>query len=191
MIAPNLAGRPFLNNRPVWLLTAAAALIGVVLIALNLHLYLVADRTLQSETRRRDELERQVNTLEERLRADVASLEGVPWRSLKGRVEATNMILREHAFSWLTMLDDIERIMPYDVRLTRISPSAGPEGVSLAFEVVGRHREGLLQLLDNLIADPRFDEPAPQTETTPDESSSGLYQLSLRVRYLPPVEPPA
>lgn len=186
MITPNLASRPFLNKRPVWLLTAVSGLVGAVLIALNLHLYLVADRTLASETRTADELEQQVTELERRLRADVTVLERVPWRSLKGRVEATNLILREHAFSWLVMLDDIERIMPYDVRMTRISPAVGADGVNLSLEVVGRHRNALLELLDHMIADPRFDDPTPQAERTPDDSSSGLYSLSLRVRYLPP-----
>jgi Tfp pilus assembly protein PilN len=188
VITPNLASRPFLNNRPVWLLTIAAAVVGVVLIALNLRLYLVADRTLESETKTRDELQREVDQIEDRLRSDVAALQNVPWRSLKGRVEATNLILREHAFSWLVMLDDIERVMPYDVRITKISPSVGSDGVNLAIEIVGRHREALLELLDNLIADPRFGEPSPQSERTPDETASGLHSLSLRVLYLPPGE---
>jgi hypothetical protein len=188
MITPNLASRPFLNNRPVWLVTALAAFIAVVLIAINLRLFLVDNKALANETRTRDQLSREKEEIVRRVRADVAALERVPWRSLRGRVEASNLILREHAFSWLQMLDDIERIMPYDLRLTRITPSVGQDGISLSFDAVAKNREAMLQLLDNLIADPRFEEPSPTAEGTPEESGTGFYTLSTRVRYLPPGE---
>ena len=64
-----------------------------------------------------------------------------PWRSLAARVNAANAILREHAFSWLQMLNDIERVMPYDVRLTKIAPSVGSDGVALSIEVIARNRD--------------------------------------------------
>lgn len=189
MITPNLASRPFLNNRPVWLLTVAAFAAALLLIILNIRLFLVADRALDDETAKRDQLELRVAELEERLRSEVTTLERVPWRSLRGRVDAVNLVLREHAFSWLQMLDDIERIMPYDVRLTRISPVVGTDGVSLSFEVIARNRDAMLELLDNLIADPRFEEPAPSAEGTPEESGTGVYTLSLTVLYRPPEVP--
>ena len=117
MITPNLATRPFLNTRPVWLVTAAAGLAALILIALNLHLFLVANRSLEDEMARRDALLEQHDILETEVRKDIGALERVPWRTLTRRVQATNLILREHAFSWLGMLDDIERVMPYDVRV--------------------------------------------------------------------------
>ncbi|MGD9253688.1 MAG: hypothetical protein PVG92_07115 [Holophagae bacterium] len=186
MIAPNLATRPFLNNRPVWLVTAVAATLALVLVGLNLRLHMVAARNLGTEIARRDVLRAQVDEIDRQLRVDTAALEKVPWRSLERRVEATNMVLREHAFSWLVMLDDIEQVMPYDVRLTRISPNVKPEGVNLTFEVVARNRDAMLQLIDNLIADPQFEEPQPSAERSPEETSSGVYMLSLRVLYLQP-----
>jgi len=42
VIAPNLATRPFLNTRPVWLVTAVAGAVTVILLAFNLRLFLVA-----------------------------------------------------------------------------------------------------------------------------------------------------
>jgi Tfp pilus assembly protein PilN len=82
------------------------------------------------------------------------------------------------------MLDDIERVMPYDVRLTRIGPSVGPDGVLLTFEVVARNRDAMLDFIDNLVEDPRFDEPTLANEKTPEDSDTGTYLLSMRVRYL-------
>lgn len=190
MITPNLATRPFLNTRPVWLVTGAAGLAALILLALNLRLFFVANRSLDDETERRDVLLERHQLLEAGLRKDIEALDRVPWRSLTSRVEATNLILREHAFSWLGMLDDIERVMPYDVRLTRIAPAVSAEGVTLSLELIAHNRDAMLQLLDNLIADERFSGPTPATESTPEEETTPDYVMSLRVNYHPSQEAP-
>ena len=140
MITPNLATRPFLNTRPVWLVSGVAAFLAVVLIILNLRLMLVTSRALEDEIANRDALEAQYRSVAAQVRNDVEALTRVPWRSLEARVAATNTILRQQLFSWPQMLDDIAGAMPYDVRLTRIAPSVGPEKVTLSLEVVARRR---------------------------------------------------
>ena len=190
MITPNLATRPFLNARPVWLVTATAGLAALILLALNLRLFLVANRSLEDEVARRDALLERHEVLEAEVRKDIGTLERVPWRTLTRRVQATNLILREHAFSWLGMLDDIERVMPYDVRLTKIAPAVGAEGIVLSLELIAHNRDAMLQLLDNLIADDQFSNPTPSTEATPEEETSSDYVMSLRVNYHPNGEAP-
>lgn len=190
MITPNLASRPFLNTRPVWVVTIVAGFLTVILIALNLRLVLVSNRVLEDEVAKRDALELQYSAIAARVRTDVEVLKRVPWRSLEARVEATNLVLREQSFSWLQMLDDIERAMPYDVRLIKIAPSVGPENVLLSFEVLARNREAMLEFLDNLVKDPRFENPTPASERTPEQSETGSYLLSMRVTYLPPGDSP-
>jgi len=190
VITPNLATRPFLNTRPVWLLTAITGILALILIGFNLRLFLVENRTLGDEISRRDELDQRYRTVASEVTLDVNELRRVPWVSLKARVDATNLVLREHNFSWLRMLDDIERVMPYDVRLTKIGPSVGPEEVTLSLSVIARNRDAMLQLLDRFIADPRFDNPTPSTERTPEESALGSYSLVMRVSYHPLEETP-
>ena len=185
MIAPNLATRPFLNTRPVWLVTAVAGALTLILLAFNLRLFFVANRALDDESAKRDALLERHLILEAEVRKDVEALERVPWRSLTRRVDATNLVLREHSFSWLGMLDDIERVMPYDVRLTKITPSVGDDGTALSLALIAHNREAMLQLLDNLIADPQFSDPTPSTESTPEENAAAAYVMSLRVNYHP------
>jgi Tfp pilus assembly protein PilN len=186
VITPNLASRPFLNTRPVWVVAGVAGFLALVLIVLNLRLILVTSRTLEDEITNRDELESRYREVAAQVRTDITALEKVPWRSLEARVEATNNILRQQSFSWPQMLDDIERVMPYDLRLTRIAPSVRPDGVLLSFDVVARNRDALLEFLDNLLLDPQFENPTPSSETTPEESETGSYLLSMSVAYLPP-----
>ena len=188
MIVPNLATRPFLNTRPVWLVTAVAGAVTLILLALNLHLFLVANRALVDESATRDALLERHQSLEAAVRNDVEALGKVPWRSLTRRVDATNLILREHSFSWLGMLDDIERVMPYDVRLTKITPSVGSEGAVLSLALIAHNREAMLDLLDNLVADPKFSDPTPSTESTPEENTAAAYVMNLRVNYEPKPE---
>ena len=190
MITPNLATRPFLNTRPVWLLTAFAGILALILIGFNLRLFLVENRTLGDEISRRDDLELLYSTVAAEVSADVNDLQRVPWASLKARVDATNLVLREHNFSWLRMLDDIERVMPYDVRLSRISPTVGSDEVMLSFSVIARNRDAMLQLIDNFVADPRFEDPRPSVERTLEGSALANYELMLRVSYHPPEEAP-
>lgn len=190
MITPNLATRPFLNTRPVWLVTAVTGLAAIVLLGLDLRLVLVANRALDAETAKWDALSRQVEELATEVRKDVEALEKVPWRSLTRRVNATNLILREHAFSWVGMLSDIERVMPYNVRLTRIGPVVGPDEVTLSLTLIALNRDAMLELLDNLIADPHFSDPTPSVESTPEESTTAAYLMNLRVNYHPTVEAP-
>jgi len=190
VITPNLATRPFLNTRPVWLVAVAAGLLALILIGFNLRLYLVANRHLDDETTKRDELELRYSALATEVKANVDVLERVPWRSLQGRVDATNLILREHSFSWIEMLDDIERVMPYDLRLTRISPSVGSDEVTLSLVAIARNRDVMLELLDNMIVDPRFENPTPLSEKTPEETKLATYLLSMRVTYQPYEETP-
>ena len=185
MITPNLASRPFLNTRPVWLVTATAALLALLLIALNVLSYTRAGRTLEPQIEHRDRLLTQERALNTEISAVVAELEQVPWRSLSARIDATNVILREHNFSWLMMLNDVERVMPYDVRISQVSPDVGPSEVDLFLRVEAKTREAMIEFLENLVADPRFCQPTPRSETTPEQSDTGSYQLSLSVRYHP------
>jgi len=190
LITPNLASRPFLNTRPVWVMTIAAGLVGLVLIVLNIRFFVVTNRAVGDELAMRDALEARYGQLESTARQEIATLNRVPWRRLEARVNATNLVLQEHAFSWLRMLDDIENVMPYDVRLTKIIPAVGPDGVLLTLEVLARNRDAMLDFVDNLVEDPRFDEPALSSEKTPEDSATGTYLLNLRVRYTASAEAP-
>lgn len=190
MITPNLASRPFLNTRPVWIVAAAAAILTLVFVALNIWLYLATSSHMEAEIARRDELELRHEALATEVRADVDDLQKVPWRTLTGKVVATNVILREHSFSWLEMLDDIERVLPWNVRMTNIAPNVEPEEVTLSLEIVAQTREAMLTFLDNILADPRFSDPTPVNERTPEEATAAGYFLTLKVTYHPGGEGP-
>ncbi len=190
MIAPNLASRPFLNTRPVWIVTAVAALLAVLLFAANARLYVISNEELDTLLEQRQSLEQEKRALEKELRSDLAVLDKVPWRRLDARASGVNIVLRERSFSWSAMLDDIERVLPYGVRLVTIGPKVGAEGVALTLRGVARTRDDLLGLIENLIADPAFVDPLPSSEESPESGRTVGYAFTLAVDYLPPGSEP-
>jgi Tfp pilus assembly protein PilN len=189
MRVSNLAARPFLNTRPVWLVVIAAAFVSLVLLAVNFQLYRASNRALSEQLALADELRQQRATLEGEVRQQLDHLQRVPWRTLSAQVEGINVVLREHGFSWLALLGDVERVMPYQVRLTRIGPSIEPDGVELSIEGVARTRDAMLEFFENLIADESFADTLPKAEMTPEEGDIG-YTFSLTVDYHPSVPAP-
>jgi Tfp pilus assembly protein PilN len=184
MIAPNLASKPHLNTRPVWLVAATAGLITLVFAVVNTSVWFTSSRSLEEQILLHQQLEAEFERLSVEVGEQAESLNKVPWRSLSARVSAVNTVIREHEFSWIGLLDDIERVLPWDVRLTKISPRVEVDKVNLSFTAIGRTRESLLDLLDALIEDPSFSEPTPGAEATPEESGYG-YVLTLTVVHHP------
>ncbi len=173
MIAPNLASRPHLNTRPVWVVTAVAASIALIFAAVNTRVWLESSRSLEEKIVRYEQLRVEHQRLTAEVEEQAESLNRVPWRSLAARVTAVNTVIREHEFSWIDLLDDIERVLPYDVRLTKITPKVNADTVNLSLTAIGRTREALLDFFDTLIQDPSFSDPTPLSEMTPEESGLG------------------
>ncbi len=185
MIIANLASKPRSNTRPVWILTGAAVLIGLVLTAVNIRLFLSSNQTLEEQIVRRDMLQMQRDALAGEFSAHSAVLEQVPWTSLGARVNLVNEVLEEHRFSWSDLLDHLAQVLPWQVRVVSVSPSLGDDGVTLVLEAVSKDREGFLDLLDRMVDDPYFDDPLPSRETWPEGGKSSEYLFRMRVIYLP------
>ncbi len=190
MRRPNLASRPLLNTRPVWVLTAAATALGLVLLGFNLTLYFRSTHETGAQLERRAELVTRSRALAAEVRAERRSLDAVKWKPLVARVDALNLVLRSYSFSWIRLLDDLEAVLPWQVRLYRVTPNVSPDGFYLTIGGAAQTRDAMLQLLENLIKDPHFREPIPRSETPPEGASSPGYQFDLKVEYLPEGEAP-
>ncbi len=180
MIVPNLASRPHLNTRPVWLVIAVAAFLSLIFAVLNTQVWLKSNRELEEQILLLDQLKADNERLTLEVGQQAEELNRVPWRSLAARVNAVNAVIQEHEFSWVGLLDDIERVLPYDVRLTKITPKVDGDEVNLSLNAIGRTREALLDFFDTLIEDPSFSDPTPSSEMTPEESGFGyVFQMTV------------
>jgi hypothetical protein len=185
---PNLASRPLLNSRPVWVVTAVAGFLALIFVALNVNLYFHSSEAQEEQSAMRRRLITESRELRGELADHIRALEGVRWSALGSRVAGLNLVLRSHSFSWLDLLSDIEGILPWNVRLIRVAPNMSKEGVTLDINGTAQTRDSWLEMIENLIDDPRFENPIPRDERLPEGSPTSGYSFTLAVTYLPSEE---
>jgi Fimbrial assembly protein (PilN) len=200
----NLSRRPFLNSRPVVRASLLLWLLGLVLLLGNVSLfwsYLSESEDKRAEVARGAEAvqRRQAEALELESRLD-----GIDLKDLNAEIRFLNQKIAERTFSWNRLLDHLSRVMPNDVRLSRLVPATGDQarrgGRSSGRAPQGRIREGqvTLQILgearsdealdrfvENLFAHP-FADPNLARQERPEQDN--VWRFELTVQYIPGAE---
>ncbi|MGC8916410.1 MAG: hypothetical protein ACP5NF_05465 [Thermoanaerobaculum sp.] len=188
MKRPNLARKPFLHTRPVWVVSGGIWALALALSASSLADFLSvrgqekdAGKRLAALTRRASELSQQVSSLSR-------ELSQVNWKKLKVEVDSVAQAASQRHLRWGQLLSDLEEVLPWDVRLESINPVVDKDGqVTVTLEGIATSREAWLRLLSRLMEDRRFANPIPRQEQAPGASNNVGYAFSLVVRYLPEV----
>ena len=195
-LGPNLAARPFTNERPVKRTTLLVWVVALVLLATNVILY---QRHLSSQYGQRqaiEDLQDQIRTEEAAIEKRETDLTAIELNRQNQKVVFLNAQIVRRAFSWSQLFDRLEEVLPANVELERVSPKilntdpkksrgkiSSPDDL-VAIEMRGQAKtdEELLQFVDNLFEHPSFTRPNLQGE---DERDEGGVEFSLRVVYLP------
>lgn len=192
---PNLARRPFVNDRVIGRVAILLwGLAGLLLVG-NLIVY----RGYLTGTEERREQLAEVEAAIRHERARIVELErelrGLDLERQNRQVGFLNRRIAERTFGWSDLFDRLTEVLPDDVRLQRLSPgfadgredrrarSRDVDGaVTLAILGEARRDEALLELLDGLFAHPSFGRPQLHRET---RDRSGRLAFTLHVPYLP------
>jgi hypothetical protein len=195
----NLAGRPFVNLKPIrraGLLLLAAAL---ALLVVNSVLYW-QHFTGEGRTRSRSqELAREIAAEE----AEVARLRGLlsdlDIAGMNRRTEFVNLEIDRRRFAWSRLFDRVAKVQPDAVRLRSMTPEFESENrsrsrrrmrsdeVSIELHGVAKNGEALLEFIDGLFEHPAFREPDLSRESRRED---GMLNFDLSVMYLPAAEEP-
>ncbi len=181
-IAINLASEPFRPRRPV---LAASIAAGAALSALLAGLiYMgVRERARLADTRlaiSRLEAERRA------LAAEQAQLEAVLRRPENAAVLEHslfyNSLLYRKGISWTRLFEDLEEVMPYNVRLISVRPQVTARNEVLLDMVVGADSgEPVVALLTKLESSPRFGETYVHNRIPPSQAEPLLrYRISVK-----------
>jgi hypothetical protein len=122
-------------------------------------------------------------------RATVQRMRGLDLNRLDRQTKFINAKLAERAFSWSTLLDELESVLADDVRLMSVSPAFGDDGriaLSLSFET--KSGDGMTTTINRMNADPQFEEAFPHNESA---LENGNYAFNITAQYLPPGLPAA
>lgn len=187
---PNLAGRPFVDSRPVWVVGAALGAVALVLTTVNLAEFIStqgAERALEVEERA---LEARFAELQGSVRAADGRLAAVKWRQLEAEASTLQEVVARRRVAWSRLLVDLERVVPWDVRLVSVVPTVDDKGaIRVDLTGVATGREAWLKLLGRCFVDQSFSEPVPASEEAPSASNTLGYRFQLRVRYWPEGRP--
>lgn len=199
---PNLARRPFTNQRPVKRISWLLVILGLVLLLVDLWLYTGYVTTRRANATELTEIEASI--VAERQAMDTAArrLDGAEVAQQNELVGFINQRIAERTFGWSVLFDRLAYLLPQDVRLTSLAPTFGtseeprrrartaaqrdalPPGrtVELRISALARQDEALLEFLDALFADPAFRNPNLAREA---KQASGEVEFQLSVTYLP------
>ncbi len=199
-MGPNLAARPFANERPVKRTTTLIWVLALTLMAVNIFLY---QRHLSAQYEQRQalrDLEERIQEEEEVVRQGQERLADLDLRQQNAKVVFLNGQIARRTFSWSQLFDRLEEVLPANMQLQRVSPKILTEGrrggrpgderlkdlVSIDMKGQARTGEEVLQLVDSLFEHESFTLPNLKGENQRDD---GRVEFTLNVLYLPTVRP--
>jgi type IV pilus assembly protein PilN len=180
----NLAARPYRDYRPIYAVVIATSILIAFLMLNNLDTYVryVHDtRTTRNEI---TSIQAQIQQEHRRAEAATRDTSTIDLLSLSKEAKFVNTQLAQRAFSWSELLDQLEAVLPDNVRITSISPQFADNGlVHLSLACEGKSPDTLLTTINRLQRDPHFSNPFPTNQ----ESTPSGYRFGLGVDYRPTV----
>lgn len=182
MLRGNLATRPFYNER---LATLAIVVLTVVVIALTVF---NATRVV-SLSSRRSALRAEIAADEAQaaqIRADATavqnSVDRAALQDLVGSTRLANTLITARTFSWTTFFGCIEDVIPYDVRITAVSPEVEKGDIIVTMLLLGRSESDIEMFAAGLEGTGAFYDVR---YTTADSTEDRLKRVTLTSKYVP------
>jgi Tfp pilus assembly protein PilN len=180
----NLASEPFRRDRPM---LVASALLGVVLVALLGF----SITTILSERRQAADVRATIDRLNGQLRTIAGEQNKLNVISRKPenaevleRSLFLNTLIERKAISWSKIFADLEKVMPYNVRLVSVRlPEVNSQNEVLLDMLVGaKEIQPVLELLRKLESSPQFGPPEVPNSMPPSQTDP-FFRYHVSVRY--------
>ena len=179
----NLASRPYRDYRPVYAVVVVMSLLTAFLMLNNIETYYRYTHETQSTRAKIADLEKQTQRERDLEQAAQARLRTLDLNMLDNQTKFVNTKLYERAFSWSTLLDELESVLADDVRLLSIAPGFNEDGtVTLSMSFESKSGTGMIDTIDAMHRDPQFMKPFPSGESV----ANGIYSFNLTAGYIPP-----
>ncbi|MFA6958199.1 MAG: hypothetical protein WC538_20215 [Thermoanaerobaculia bacterium] len=179
----NLASKPYRDFRVFYAALGGAALVALVLMSYNIATawhYLVDTKEARTEIAALETETAHERETAESMEARIAAIDTV---ALDEKARFINSQIRERVFSWSSLMQRLETLLPGDVRLTTLNPTVEEDGtVQLSLSCVSRKSDGLVTLLDRLYADPAFKNAFPSSDNA---QPDGTHRIEISTMYLP------
>jgi type IV pilus assembly protein PilN len=180
----NLATEPFRRDRPVLVASAALGLLLAILLGFEA-------KTIVSQRHEGAEIHVTINRLNNELRsitAQQARLNALLRKPENAEVMERSLFLNalidRKAISWTKLFADLEKVVPYNVRLVSVRlPEVDSDNRVLLDMVLGaKERPELVETVSHLEASPQFG-PTSVQSTTPPSQTDPFYRYHVVVSY--------
>ena len=180
----NLASEPFRRDRPVVVASVAGCIaLSVLLVVLVLSIFSARNRA-RSSREAIDRLNQQLRILS----TEQAKFDGTLRRPENAEVLERslmlNALIERKSISWMRIFEDIEKVLPYNVRLISIRlPQINSSNQVVLDMIVGAQTpEPLQDFLKKLEVAPLFG-PAAVSTYLPPSQNEPLYRYRVSVNY--------
>lgn len=180
----NLASRPYRDYRPVYAAVVVMSLLSAFLMLQNIETYYRYTHETSATRAKIAELEKQHEREKQLEQSAQTRLQSIDLAFLDEQTKFVNTKLSERAFSWSTLLDELESVLADDVRLLNVGPTFTPQGIALTLSFQAKTGEGMINTINRMHQDPQFVNPFPSNETI--DPATGIYSFNLAVGYRPP-----
>ncbi len=180
----NLASEPFRKDRPVLVASVAGSIaLGILLIVLVSSVF-SARRRAASLRDTVDRLSRQVQVLSNRQSALDGTLRQAGNAEVLDRSVLLNTLIERKSISWTRIFADLDKVLPYNVRLIyiRLPQITSQNRVTLDMVVGAQSPEPVFEFLRRVEASPLFG-PAEVPVYMPPGQNEPLYRYRVSVSY--------
>jgi len=195
----NLASRPFRNNVPIWSAFGFLAFCVLLSTAWNIRSWLGVSHKMRDLRADIGSSEKQLASLEKRDADAAAGIRAFDPKTLQAQVDKVNEIIERRGLSWTRLFNDLEKVVPYEVRMTTIHPSYGAAAgeapaararsfaqanpatptIPIVVDGVAQSLDAFLELERSLIVDPHFAGVEPVRNETVGGSAEVKFELSF------------
>lgn len=179
----NLASEPFRKDRPIFVASVAVSLLlcGLLMVMVSLSM---AERNRAAQSRAQMERVqaelRKLATQQGQLEAFLRKPENA---DVLEKSQFINTLLLRKGVSWTKIFQDLETVMPHNVRLVTVRPQLnGPNDLILDMTVASQSSEPVVQLLMNLEKSPLFGTTTIHSWLPPGQTEPA-YRYRVSVNY--------
>jgi hypothetical protein len=178
----NLATRPLLNTAPLYLILGTLAVLAAGLTAWNAALFLNTRSEARAVESQLAELDLQEQALLDRRVALGNRLRDTDLGALGDRVNAANIVLAEKSVSWGLLLERLQEVVPWRVRLDSIRTSVKKDAIGLALDLRTEKHDYYWDFIEKLEAHECFSDVYPSQQTDLD---GGEIEVILQLKHDP------
>jgi len=184
MLRTNLATRPFYNVQAVRVVLGLAGAAVLALVLFDVVQLLTLTASQQSLGARAMDAEAQAARLLAEANRTRSQIDTEELQTVANAAREANAIIDRRTFSWTTLFEHFEAMLPPDVRITAVQPGPGRDGATrVRVAVEARRAEDLDAFVEALEEGGKFRDALATQEVT---SLDGVIQAAIEATYLAP-----